>query len=146
MDGRSERGRESGVFDLRAAAKIDEMIEYGYVALRHFPKSERHVLSQELRHSLWELQRSAVAAGKIAARRKAATGKLHYQLKDRERSCLESLDVEVELIRRRLRLAKSMRGANGEPMLPFDKYENWSRHLSEVGKLLGSWIQSLNRA
>jgi len=145
MGGRSQRGRESGVFDLRTAAKIDEMIEYAYVVLRHFPKSERHILSQEIRRSLWSLQRAAVAAGKIAARRKHTTGRLQCQLRDRERAHLESLDVEVELLRRRLRLAKSMRGSNGEPILPFDKYENWSNHLSEVGKMLGSWIQSLNR-
>ena len=41
--------------ELRVAQKVEGMIEYGYAALRHFPKSERHVMSQEIRLSMWRL-------------------------------------------------------------------------------------------
>lgn len=30
---------------LKIKLKIEEMIQYGYAAVRHFPKSERHVLA-----------------------------------------------------------------------------------------------------
>lgn len=39
--------------DLKIRQKCEEMIAYGYVALRQFPKSERHVLAQELRSTMW---------------------------------------------------------------------------------------------
>lgn len=106
--------------DLRIAQKIEEMIRYGYGAVRHFPKSERHVLSQELRHRMWRILQLAVTAGK------------RYHKK----TTLQDLDIEIELMRRQLRLCQEL-GA-----LPFKKYEVWSKHLDEVGRMLGAWIKS----
>jgi hypothetical protein len=47
--------------DLKLAQKLEVMIQYGYVALRRFPKSERHVLSQEIRLSMWAMLRAGSA-------------------------------------------------------------------------------------
>lgn len=43
--------------ELKIKRKCEDMIAYGYVALRQFPKMERHVLSQEIRLSMWTLLR-----------------------------------------------------------------------------------------
>lgn len=38
--------------DLLIRQKCEEMIAYGYIALRQFPKFERHVLAAEMRHAI----------------------------------------------------------------------------------------------
>ena len=44
--------------------KCSDMIEYGYTVIRQFPKSERHVLSTEIRQSMLTLQRLIIVCGK----------------------------------------------------------------------------------
>lgn len=107
--------------DLRIAQKIEEMLRYGYQAVQHFPKSERHVLSQELRLGMWRILRLAVTCGK------------RYHKK----TTLQDLDVEIELLRRQLRLCREL------GVLPFKKYEIWTRHLDEVGRMAGAWMKSM---
>jgi hypothetical protein len=48
--------REPKTSDLLIRQKVEAMIEYGHCALRQFPKSERHVLSAEIRGSMWALR------------------------------------------------------------------------------------------
>lgn len=105
--------------ELRVAQKVELMIEYGYRAVAHFPKSERHVTSQEIRTSMWRLLRLTVACGK------------HYHKK----TTLRDLDIELELLRRQIRMAKTLE------ILPFRKYEVWARHLDEIGRMIGAWIK-----
>lgn len=105
--------------DLKVAQKVEEMIEYGYKAVRHFPKSERHVLSQELRLSMWRLMRLVIICSK------------RYHKK----TSLQDLDAELELLRRQVRSAMTL------GVLPFKKYEVWSRHLDEIGRMVGGWMK-----
>ncbi|MDY0204936.1 MAG: diversity-generating retroelement protein Avd [Desulfovibrio desulfuricans] len=105
--------------DLIIIQKIEEMILYGYSAVQHFPKSERHVLSQELRLTMWNLLRLTVVLAK------------RYHKK----TTLQEVDAELELLRREIRLAKNL------GILPFKRYEVWSRHLDEIGRIIGSWIK-----
>ncbi|OQY20065.1 MAG: four helix bundle protein, partial [Desulfobacteraceae bacterium 4572_35.1] len=90
--------------DLAVKQKAEDMIAYGYVALRQFPKSERHVLSQEIRQSLWRLLRLIV----VCNRR-------YYK-----KTTLQDLDAELDLLRSQVRMAQSL------GYLPFKKYEVWS--------------------
>jgi len=105
--------------DLMVAKKTEEMLRYGYGALAHFPKSERHVLSQEIRHCMWQILRLVIVCSK------------RYHKK----TTLQELDAEIELLRRQLRLSQELK------FLPFKQYEVWSRHLDEVGRMVGSWIK-----
>lgn len=50
--------------DLLIIQKIEDMMRYGYQAVAHFPKSERHVMSQEIRLAMWRLMRGAVLCAK----------------------------------------------------------------------------------
>lgn len=106
--------------ELQIAQKVEEMIQYGYTAVRHFPKSERHVLSQELRLSMWRLLRLVIICSK------------RYHKK----TTLQELDAELELLRREIRLAKDL------GVLPFKQYEVWARQLDEVGRMVGGWLKS----
>lgn len=105
--------------DLIIVQKVEQMIEYGYKAVSHFPKSERHVLSQELRQSMWHLLRLVIVL----------TKRYH------KKNTLRDVDAELELLRREIRLAKNIQ------VLPFKKYETWARSLDEIGRIIGSWIK-----
>lgn len=105
--------------DLVVAQKIEEMLRYGYGALVHFPRSERHVLSQEIRHCMWRILRLVIICSK------------RYHKKN----TLQELDAEIELLRRQLRLSMELK------FLAFKQYEVWSRHVDEVGRIVGSWIK-----
>ncbi len=110
--------------DLIIIQKVEGMIQYGYKAVSHFPKSERHVLSQELRLSMWRLLRLVIVLAK------------RYHKK----TTLQEVDAELELLRREVRLAKDL------GVLDFKKYEVWARHLDEIGRIVGSWIKRTNES
>ena len=75
--------------ELRIRRKCEEMIEYGYVALRQFPKYERHVLAAEIRNSMWSLLRYVIVCNK------------RYHKK----TTMSDLDAELNLLRSQVRVA-----------------------------------------
>jgi len=111
------------VDDLKIRRKCEEMIAYGYVALRQFPKAERHVLSQEIRQTMWRVLRLII----ICNRR--------YHKK----TTMQDLDGDLDLLRSQVRLSRELQ------YLPFRKYEVWSRHLDELGRMVGGWFRSLKQ-
>lgn len=109
--------------DLKILQKCYDMIEYGYAALRHFPKSERFTLVADIKQSMYELLKLIIRANK------------RYFKK----TTLQDIDIEIEKLRYLIRLS------NGLGFLPFKKYEYWSRRLEELGKMLGGWIKATNK-
>ena len=107
--------------DLLIRQKVEAMIEFGYVAIRQFPKFERHVLGAEIRSTMWALLRLVVVCNK------------RYHKK----STLQDLDAELDLLRVQVRLAKAL------AYLDFRKYEHWARLNDEIGRMLGGWIKAL---
>lgn len=110
--------------DLLIAQRIEGMIEYAYVAVRQFPKSERHVLSAQIRLACWELLRLVVIANK------------RYHKK----TTMQDMDAAVDLLRRQIRVAHRL------GFLPIRQYEHWARLIDEIGRLTGGWIKSLGQA
>jgi hypothetical protein len=98
------------------------MIAYAYVALRQFPKWERHVLAAEVRGTLWQLLRLIVVCNKR-----------YYK-----KTTLQDLDAELDLLRSQVRLAKEL------GYLDFRKYEHWSKLNDEIGRMIGGWIKALS--
>ncbi len=94
---------------------------YGYQALKQFPKHEKHVLGAEIRLSMLQLQRLIVTAFK------------RYHKK----TTLTDLDIELAILKRRVRLAKDLR------YLDLKKYQIWIGQLVEIGKMIGGWIKSI---
>lgn len=107
--------------DFKILQKCYDMIEYGYVALRQFPKSEKHTLAAEIKRSMYELLRLIIRANKR-----------YYK-----KTTLQDIDIEIENLRYLVRLS------NGLGFLPFKKYEIWTRTLNEIGKMLGGWMKSM---
>lgn len=106
--------------DLKIRLKIEGLAVYLYTALRQFPKSERHVLSQEIRQTLWSLLRLTIVCNKR-----------YYK-----KTTLQDLDAELDLLRSQVRLAKDLQ------YLPFRKYEILSRLIDEIGRMIGGWMKS----
>jgi hypothetical protein len=109
--------------ELKIRKKCEDMIAYGYVALRQFPKSERHVFSAEIRSTMWELLRLIIVCNR------------RYHKK----TTFQEIDATLDLLRAQVRIAREM------GYLPMTKYEVWSRHLDEVGRMLGGWMKSLRQ-
>jgi len=105
---------------LKILAKLEELHAYSHQAAMHFPKYERHVLCADIRHRCQTMLHLAVRAAK----------KYH------KKTTLQDLDIEVEMMRSLVRLAHRLRYINDH------RYEVWSRHIDEVGRMVGGWIQS----
>ncbi|MCK7542962.1 diversity-generating retroelement protein Avd [Marinobacter bryozoorum] len=105
--------------DLQIRLKVEEMIYYGYAALRQFPKSEKHVLSAEIRQCMYRILRLVIVCNR------------RYFKK----TTMQDLDSELDLLRSLVRLGKEL------GFLPFKQYEVWSRHNDEIGRYLGKWMQ-----
>lgn len=101
--------------------KCREMLLYGYQAIKQFPKHERHVLGAEIRLSMLQLQRLVITAFK------------RYHKK----TTLTDLDIELAILKRRVRLAKDLR------YLDIKKYQVWVEKLVEIGRMIGGWIKSV---
>lgn len=110
--------------DLQIRLKLEETIKYGYAALRNFPKSEKHVLSAEIRQCMMRLLRLVI----ITNRR--------YHKK----TTLQDVDSELDLLRSMVRLSMEL------GFLKFPQYEVWSRHIDEVGRMVGGWIRWVRQA
>ena len=101
--------------------KCRDMLLYGYQAIKQFPKHEKHVLGAEIRVSMLQLQRLIVTAFK------------RYHKK----TTLTDLDIELAILKRRVRLAKDLR------YLDVKKYQLWIEMLVEIGRMIGGWIKSV---
>ena len=97
-------------------------MEYGYVALRQFPKSERYALSTDMKRCMDEMLSLAITAQKR-----------YYK-----KTTLQDLDIEIMKLRVYIRLAYRLR------FLDIQKYEVWSGLVIEIGKMLGGWIKTVN--
>tara|TARA_E500000305_G_scaffold37507_1_gene28819 strand:- start:796 stop:1194 length:399 start_codon:yes stop_codon:yes gene_type:complete len=105
--------------DLKIKLKIEQMIAYGYTALRQFPKSEKHVLSAEIRQCMYRLLRLVVTTNR------------RYHKK----TTLQELDAELDMLRSLLRLSREL------GFLPHREYKLWAEHLYEIGCMLGGWLK-----
>ncbi len=95
--------------------RIRDMMQYGHIALRQFPKSEKHVLAAEIRTSMLTLLRLVITAAK------------RYHKK----TTLTDLDVELAVLQNQIRLAKDL------TYLPINKYQHWSGLNLEIGRMIG---------
>ncbi|ALO46564.1 diversity-generating retroelement protein Avd [Pseudohongiella spirulinae] len=121
---RSLQRKPEKITDLLIRQKVEDMIDYGYIALRQFPKSERHVLSAEIRQCMWSILRCVIKCN----------------LARDKRAALLQLDVELNVLRSFLRRAMQYQ------FLQFKKFEHWSKLNDEIGRMIGGWIKSQSQA
>ena len=108
--------------DFKILQKTYDMILYGNICLKQFPKHERFVLAADIRSSMYRLLELIIRANK----------------KYYKKTTLQDLDVELEVLRTYIRVAADQQLR----YLPIKKYENWSKMLNEIGRMLGGWIKS----
>lgn len=103
--------------------KILDMMEYAYVALRQFPKSEKYALATDIKHCMNLILGYAIEARK------------HYYKK----TTLQNMDVEIAKLRVFIRLSYRLR------FIDMQKYEIWSKMVDEIGKMLGGWLKTVKK-
>ena len=76
---------------------------------------------------------------RLEAQEKAAKVEKKYYKK----TTLQELDIELDVLRHFIRLAQDKRyyGQNIAPPLSFKKYENWSKLLNEIGRIIGGYMK-----
>ncbi|MGL5383067.1 MAG: diversity-generating retroelement protein Avd [Culicoidibacterales bacterium] len=107
--------------ELQIIQETYDMLNYAHLALNHYPKSEKFVLTAKTRETILDFLQLLVRAKK----------KFH------KKTTLQDADVLLEQLRYLFRLALDLR------YLPFKKYENLSKMLSSIGNQLGGWIKSM---
>lgn len=103
--------------------KTYDMIQYGYIVLRRYPRSERHTLAAETKRCMYDLLQLIIRANKR-----------YYK-----KTTLQDIDIELDTLRYFIRLGNDL------GFLPFKQYEIWSRKLNEIGRMLGGWFKSINK-
>ena len=108
--------------ELLLLQKIFDMMEYGYLALAQFPKSEKYALATDMKRCMDIMLERCIEA----------------QKKYYKKTTLQELDVEITKLKAYLRLSQNL------GFLPFKKYEVWSGMVVEIGKMLGGWLKTVN--
>lgn len=115
--------------DFKMKNKIYEMIIYASPRLDQFPRSEKYALAQDIRKTMYKILRLVVMLENK-----------HYK-----KTTLGDLDTEVDVLRHLIRLAADNRlHPKQAPCLPMKKYENLSKHLAEIGKMIGGYEKYIN--
>ena len=107
--------------ELKIRQKCEDMILYGYVALRQFPKSEKYTLAADTKTSMFQLMQLIIICNK----------------KYYKKTTMQEVDIELDILRTYIRLAMLLK------FLPFKKYEIWAGYLNEIGRMIGGWMKSI---
>lgn len=99
---------------------MEELDQYSHVALQQFPKHEKYVLSMQIRQTLAGLIQQTIRCAK----------RFH------KKTSLQDMDIEVEYLRSLVRKSYSLGYIN------IHRYEIWSSHVNEIGKIVGGWIKA----
>lgn len=106
--------------ELKLLQKVYDMIQYGYICLRQYPKSEKHTLAAETKRAMFALLKAIIMANKR-----------YYK-----KNSIQEADIQLDILRYYVRLGKDLE------FLPIKKYENWAKMLAEIGKMIGGWLKS----
>lgn len=125
------------VFELRA--KIDELDMLSHRIVQKFPRHERHVLAAEIRTILGNIIRYEIRASQVQASETRRAIRPMQTL-----DILQRMDAEVGLLKRQIQKSVNLDYLKSQSS---KTHEVWAGLASEVGKLLGSWIKTVeNRA
>lgn len=114
-------GKQDELFTGPTLQKIEDMMEYAYPVLQQFPKSEKFAMAADMKLVMDVMLEKAVEA----------------QKKYFKKTTLQELDVANTKLQHYLRVAFRLR------FVSMHKYEVWSKQLVEIGKLLGSWLNTV---
>lgn len=101
--------------------KLEELDDYTHIALRQYPKAERHLLTADTRMCVEKILRLTLTAWK------------RYHKK----TTLHDLDIEIEVLRHLIRKAVRMKYVTPQ------RYAIWASHVNELGRMLGGWLRAV---
>ena len=123
-------GNNAKTEDFRMKNKVYEIIKYGNIALKDFPKYERATLAREIRQSMYTILRLVITLENK-----------HYK-----KTTLGELDTEVDVLRHFIRLAADEEMyPDKRPCLYMDDViiiHNSKRHLEKVKKEIAAFLES----
>ena len=99
--------------------KIEELDIYSHQIMQQWPKIEKFVLVSTIRENIMSLRRLCVIAWKKRIKTDA----------------LFDLDVEIDILRHQVRKAYLLKYINAR------RFEIWTTHINEIGRMVGSWIK-----
>ena len=104
----------------KAVDKIEDMMVYAEPILQKYPKYARFNLVTDIVRCMDRMMEIAVEADK----------------KYFKKTTLQSLDVEVERMRRYVRISLRLK------YISHRTYRLWSEKVNEIGKMVGGWIKA----
>lgn len=110
----------SDMQNLKLFQKTYDYYEWMYPHLKNYPKSERFTLVQHIENTLLDLLACIVMARK----------------REDPLPQLEQADIHLETLKIYLRLSKDLE------FISMGLYEESSERVTEIGKLLGGWIEA----
>lgn len=110
---------------LTVLTKWEDMADYAYVALKNYPKSERHTLAARTIDALINIGAAIQRAGVIS---------------NREEKRFLICEADISLARFKLLSRLGVRLG----FMPIKKMEVLSGYILEVGKMLGGWLKTSN--
>lgn len=110
--------------ELKILQKVYDMILYAEeCCLNQYPKYQKFVMASSVRQQMYLLMELCIAANK----------------KYFKKTTMQEMDVTLSILRHYIRLSKDL------GYLPFMKYENWSKMLDEIGRMLGGWMKAMSQ-
>ncbi len=108
---------------LKIQAKTEDMIEYMYIVLRQYPKSEKLALAAETKREALELLKLIISCNK------------HYMKK----TTMRDVDIQLDSLRAMVRLGHRLEFLKNHP------YEVLSGKIDEIGRMIGGWLKSIQK-
>lgn len=115
--------------DFKTKNKVYDLMLYINPELEQFPRAQRR-LADEIRTTMLSILRLVVTLENK-----------HYK-----KTTLGDLDNEVDVLRHLVRIAADPALTRSKkPCLPLRKYENISRKINEIGRMIGGYYKSLKK-
>lgn len=105
--------------DLILYQKVYDLILYAFPILEKFPKNQKWILAQDIQKSMLNLEKYLIPAHR------------NY----RRREMLEKANIEIEIIRCLVRLAKDLKFIN------IHRYGVFCTKLEEIGRIFGGYAK-----
>lgn len=105
--------------------RADDIIQYGYIAVKQFPKSEKFTLAARITDLMWEI------AALINSACDAQFGSDKIKL-------MKQADMELRKLKVMVRNSMKLK------FLAFPQYEHWAKLNDELGRMIGAWMRQIS--
>lgn len=108
---------------LTILTKWEDMAAYAYIAVKNYPKSERHTLAASTVNAMLDIGAAIQRAGLVGDR-------------SEKKYLLQEADRNLARFKLMIRLGVKL------GFMPIKKLEVLSAYIAEIGKMLGGWLKA----